>query len=63
MSVAFRKARKARLVATGFFRTKSRLAATMQQKYWDHGRSTALFTTEWPIFRARSSWGSGGKPM
>jgi hypothetical protein len=30
--VAFRKARKARLVATGFFRTKSRLAA--------------LFTTE-----------------
>ena len=34
----------------------------MQQKYCDHGRSTALLTMTWPICRARSSCGSGGKP-
>ena len=39
MSVALRIARSARLVATGFLRTNSRLAATMQQKYCDQGRS------------------------
>jgi hypothetical protein len=41
---------------------KSRLPATIQQKYWDQGRSTALFMTSCPIFRARSSCGTGGKP-
>ena len=34
----------------------------MQQKYCDHGRSTALLTMTWPMRRARSSWGSGGNP-
>src|SRR5215469_6572404 len=34
----------------------------MQQKYRDQGRSTELFTTTWPICRARRSWGTGGRP-
>jgi signal transduction histidine kinase len=44
-SVAFRIARSARLVAMGFLRTNSRLPASMQQKYCDHGRSVELLTT------------------
>ena len=36
-------------MATGYFRTKSRLATAMQQKYCDQGRSMALLTTTWPI--------------
>ena len=42
MFVAFKIARIARLVATGFLRTNSRLAATMQQKYWDQGVRRAV---------------------
>ena len=34
----------------------------MQQKYCDHGRSTALLRIVWPIFLARSSCGWGGVP-
>ena len=41
----------------------SRFAASMQQKYCDHGRSMPLLMITWPIFLARSSWGTGGKPM
>ncbi len=48
-------ARIARFVATGCFRTNSLRPTTIQQKYCDHGRSTVLFVTTWPIFRARSS--------
>jgi hypothetical protein len=33
----------------------------MQQRYCDHGRSSALDTTTWPIFFARSSLGIGRK--
>src|SRR2546426_504854 len=55
-------ARRARLVATGCFRTNSRFPTSMQQKYWDQGRSTALLTTTRPIPFARSACGSGGKP-
>src|SRR5260370_11175644 len=62
ISADFKMARKARLVAIGFFLTNSRLAVTRQQKYWDHGRSVALLTTTWPIFLARNSWAFGGKP-
>src|SRR5262249_10488502 len=42
MSAALRIARSAHLVAMECLRTKYRLAASMQQKYCDHGRSTAL---------------------
>ena len=52
---AFRMARTARFVAMGCFRTKSRLPASMQQKYCDHGRSVVLFMITCPIFLARSS--------
>jgi len=45
-------------VATGEVRTNSRLAVTIQQKYWDHGRSVTVFTNTRPIFFARSSWSS-----
>src|SRR2546430_16362543 len=38
------------------------LPVAMQQKYCDHGRSVALFTTTRPTFFARSSCGIGGKP-
>src|SRR6516225_6952198 len=62
-SVAFMIARKTRLVATGCLRTKSRLPASTQQKYWDHGRSIPVLTITCPIFRACSSCGSGGKPQ
>src|SRR5271165_2555038 len=34
----------------------------MQQKYCDHGRSTELLKTTWPIPRARNCCGSGGVP-
>jgi hypothetical protein len=34
----------------------------MQQKYCDHGRSTTVFRITRLIPRARSSWGSVGKP-
>src|SRR6516162_5935460 len=61
-SVALRMARNARLVAIGFLRTYSRLPASMQQKYCDHGRSTTVLTITWPICRARSSRDSGGLP-
>ena len=61
-SVALSIARNARLVAAGFLRMKSRLPASMQQKYCDQGRSTELLTTTWPMLRARNSCGSGGKP-
>ena len=46
-------ARSARLVAIGFFRANSRFAATTQQKDCDHGRSSVLLSTTWPIFLAR----------
>jgi len=59
---AFEMARSARLVATGLRRMNSRLENTTQQKYCDHGLSTAVLTTTWPIFFARISCGSGGKP-
>jgi hypothetical protein len=36
-------------------------AASMQQKYFDHGRSWALSAITLPILRARSSCVSGGK--
>ena len=49
MSAAFKIARTARLVATGCFRTNSRFPATIQQKYWDQGRSMLLLTTTCPI--------------
>ena len=39
------------------------LEAIMQQKYCDQGRSSALDTTTWPIFFARSPCGSGGKAI
>ena len=39
------------------------VTGAMQQKYWDHGRSVVVLITTWPICRARSSWGSGGKPI
>ena len=55
-------ARIARFVATGFRRMNSRLLNAMQQKYCDHGLSLAVLTMTWPIFLARISWGSGGKP-
>ncbi len=58
-SVAFRMARSARLVATGYSRTKSVLPTHRQQKYWDHGLSSAMFRIERPILRARSSGKSG----
>src|SRR5262249_50972886 len=35
---------------------------SIQQKYCDQGRSIEPLTTTWPIFRARNSCGSGGKP-
>src|SRR5262245_61514890 len=34
----------------------------MQQKYSDHGRSTAPLTMTWPIWRARNSCGSDANP-
>jgi len=52
-SAALRTARNAHLVATGWLRTKSGLAPTKQQKYWDHGGSTALLTITLPISRAQ----------
>src|SRR6266571_2909996 len=63
MSADLTMARSARLVATGCVRTNSRLPVTMQQKYWDHGRSTALLTTTCPIPFARSSCACGGKAI
>ena len=48
-----------RFVVAGCLSTKSALPATIQQKYCDHGRSTSLLTTVWPIFLARSISGSG----
>ena len=42
MSVALKTERTTRLVAIGLRRTKSALPINMQQKYCDHGRSTAL---------------------
>src|SRR6516162_325739 len=60
-SVALRMARTARLVATGWLCTNSRLPASMQQKYCDHGRSKVLSTITWPTCRARRSCGWGGK--
>ena len=60
---AFKMARTARFVAVGCARTKSRLPESMQQKYCDHGRSSVLLMMTWPILRARSSCGRGGKPI
>jgi hypothetical protein len=40
----------------------SLFAARVQQKYWDHGRSTEVFRITCPTFRARSSCGPGGNP-
>lgn len=54
-AVAFSIARTTRLVATGYFRTNSRFPSNTQQKYCDHGRSTAVLTKERPSFRARIS--------
>ena len=62
MSAALRTARKARLVATGWSRTKSLLPNAMQQKYCDQGLSVAVLRITRPTLRARSSCGSGGKP-
>src|SRR5688572_24514856 len=59
MLFALRMALTARLVADGFLRTNSLFPASEQQKYCDHGRSVTVFTMTWPIFFARSSWGSG----
>jgi hypothetical protein len=42
MSLALSTARTTRLVAIGLRRTKSAVPNAMQQKYCDHGRSTAL---------------------
>src|SRR5262249_30948279 len=39
------------------------VAEIVQQKYCDHGRSSALDTTTCPIFFARISCASGGKAM
>ena len=61
ISVAVRMARTTCLVATGYLATNSRLPASMQQKYCDQGRSTAVLTMTWPICRVRRSCGSGGK--
>src|SRR6516165_11857702 len=60
--VALRIARNTRLVATGCLRTKSEFPASMQQKCCDHGRSLVVLTMTWPVLRACSSCGSGGKP-
>ena len=49
MSVALIMARTTRLVAIGLRRTKSTLPINMQQKYCDHGRSTALLRITWPV--------------
>ena len=62
MLAAFRMARTARFVATGCIRTNSRFAVTMQQKYWDQGRSTILLTTTCPICFAAALEGRGGSP-
>ena len=34
----------------------------MQQKYCDQGRSVSVLRITWPIFLARVSCASGGKP-
>ncbi len=60
ISAALRIARSARLVATGCLRDEVAVAATMQQKYWDQGRSTALLTTTWPIFWRAAPAGRAG---
>jgi hypothetical protein len=55
MSAAFRVARNARLVATGYFRANSRRVYTMQQKYCDHSRHRA---SNWGIWGVGSTrWG------
>src|ERR1700722_367049 len=63
MSVALIMARTTRLVAIGLRRAKSALPINVQQKYCDHGRSTALLRITWPVLRARSSCAQGGKVM
>jgi len=50
MSEAFKIARNARLVATGFLFMNSRLVVAIQQKYCDQGLSIMLLTTTCPIF-------------
>ena len=47
-SAALRTARRTRFVATGCFWAYSREPASMQQKYCDQGRSTAVLTITWP---------------
>ena len=59
MSVALSMARTTRLVAIGLRRTKSALPINMQQKYCDHGRSTALLKITSPVPTARVSCAPG----
>ena len=62
ISVAFRMARSARLVATGYLWANYRRVYTMQQKYSVQGRYNALLTTTCPICFARSSSVCSGNP-
>src|SRR2546425_810052 len=61
-SLAFRRARSARLVATGCLRTNAQLAMSRQQKYWDQGRSVVMLTTTCPIFSGAQLLGLGWEP-